>query len=241
VLSLANNHAADYGAVGLRDTLAAVATSPVPVVGIGRNEDEAFRPHRTRVGGTTVTVFGVHQVRGYTTWNWSAGPDTPGVAASIRPKRRLLEAVRRADRAGELVVVYLHWGEELITCPTPLQRDMAVALAQAGADVVAGSHAHVLLGAGWLGDTYVSYGLANFVWYNTYRPHSGVLTLRVRDGEVVRDSFLPALIRDDGLPHPVAGPARAQAVRDWEALRGCAGLAATPPPPPTPPPTPPAS
>ncbi len=53
-----------------------------------------------------------------------------------------------------------------------------MALADTGADIIVGTHAHVLLGSGWLGDTYVNYGLGNFLWYHDHQPESGVLGIR---------------------------------------------------------------
>ncbi len=93
--------------------------------------------------------------------------------------------MRDAARSSDVVVVYLHWGTEGRSCPDARQPALARLLAEAGADVVVGSHAHVLLGSGWLGDTYVDYGLGNFLWYHDHHPETGVLRLTVRDGEVV--------------------------------------------------------
>ena len=145
----------------------------------------------------------------------------------MRPSA-LLDAVRTADRRGDVVVVYLHWGEELQGCPTSPQRSTARALADAGADIVVGSHAHVLLGSGWMGDTYVDYGLGNFLWYHDHQPESGVLQVRVRDGKVVGDALHPARLRNDGHPLPLTGRARVAAVADWRRLRACTGLAPRP-------------
>lgn len=98
-------------------------------------------------------------------------------------------------------------------------------MAAAGADVVVGSHAHVLLGAGWLADTYVDYGLGNFVWYNQNSVSTGILTLTVRDGRVVADDFSPADIQPNGLPLLLRGEQRTGAVASWRQLRGCTDLA----------------
>src|SRR4029450_7072689 len=102
-----------------------------------------------------------------------------------------MDAVRAASARGDVVVVYLHWGTELKRCPTGKQLSTARALAADGADVVLGSHAHVLLGSGWLGDTYVNYGLGNFLWYHDHHPETGVLRLTIRHGHVVGDSWTP--------------------------------------------------
>src|SRR3712207_7612760 len=53
-----------------------------------------------------------------------------------------------AREQADTVVVYLHWGEERASCPSQQQRDLAEQLAQAGADVLVGTHAHALQGAG---------------------------------------------------------------------------------------------
>jgi poly-gamma-glutamate capsule biosynthesis protein CapA/YwtB (metallophosphatase superfamily) len=58
VVTMANNHAADYGRVGLADTLRAIRRGPVHVVGIGRNRRAAFTPYRVTVRGTRLAFFG---------------------------------------------------------------------------------------------------------------------------------------------------------------------------------------
>lgn len=228
VVTMANNHGADYGPVGLADTLAAIRRGPIPVVGIGRDRRAAFTPYRVSVRGTDFAFLGADgSMREGTSSVWAAGPRTPGLAAAHADRpRALIEAVRRAARRVDVVVVYLHWGEELRDCPTHQQLATARALAEAGADVVVGSHAHVLLGSGWLGDTYVDYGLGNFLWYHDHQPVTGVLRVTVRDGEVVGDSWVPAHIGSDGRPHPLRRKARSAAIADWQRLRGCTGLGA---------------
>jgi poly-gamma-glutamate synthesis protein (capsule biosynthesis protein) len=229
VLTMANNHGADYGLIGLTDTLAAIRRGPVAVVGIGADRTAAFAPFRVSIRGTDFAFLGGDaSMREGASSVWAAGPTNPGIAAAhaTRP-RALLAAVREADRRADVVVVYLHWGREGRSCPTPKQVAHARALSDAGADVVVGTHAHVLLGSGWMGDTYVNYGLGNYLWYHQRPPESGMLRLRVEDGEVVDDAWLPARLRADG-PELLRRPARAGAIADWTALRGCAVLAGTP-------------
>lgn len=235
VVTMANNHGADYGPQGLADSLHAQRSGPVTVLGIGADATQAFAPYRVTVRDTELAFLAADaSFREGSSSVWEAGPATPGIAAarSGRP-RELLRAVREVDRTADVVVVYLHWGREGQGCPTAMQRTAAAALATAGADVVVGSHAHVLLGSGWWGDTYVNYGLGNFLWYHDREPATGVLRLRIEDGEVVGDGWVPAEIQLWGRPMPVTGEARERAVEAWERRRGCADLAPAPGAPPS--------
>jgi poly-gamma-glutamate capsule biosynthesis protein CapA/YwtB (metallophosphatase superfamily) len=229
VVSMANNHGADFGAGGLRDTLAIARRSKVAVIGVGDDAEQAFRPYQTSVDGVRVAVLAADasplESRSPI---WDVGSRGPGLAAA-RDASRLLAAVRGANATNDVVAVYLHWGAENRGCPTAGQRDLARSLAAAGADIVVGAHAHVPLGAGMLGDTYVSYGLGNFLWYHGLRPDTGVLTLQIADGKVVRDDWTPGRIRAaGGPPRRVTGPAARRALQEWRDLRGCTDLAPGP-------------
>jgi poly-gamma-glutamate synthesis protein (capsule biosynthesis protein) len=231
VVTVANNHGADLGAAGLHDTLLAARDAPLAVVGVGEDRAHAFAPYRVRVHGTDLAFLAADaSPLESTSSTWTAGRRTPGLAAAREPRPGvLLRAVRRADRDADVVVVYLHWGREMQTCPTSRQRTTAGALAAAGADVIVGSHAHVQLGSGWQQDTYVNYGLGNFVWYHNRPPETGVLRLKVEDGKVVSDRWTPARIGPlGGRPLPLAGGAAQRAVADWQQRRGCAQLASRP-------------
>lgn len=231
VVSMANNHAVDYGADGLDDTLAAKRRAPMPVVGIGKDAKAAFAPAVLDVRGTSVAVLAATQVPDRTAAAWPAGKDRAGVAVARDPDR-LLRATRKAAKRHDVVVAYLHYGTERVSCPIREQRDLARALVRAGADVVVGAHAHVLLGAGWEKRSYVSYGLGNFVWYSPNsraEASSGVLRLTVNQGRVTGARLQPTVTGQDGLPRPVRGADAKRARGQWQDLRGCTGLAGEPP------------
>jgi poly-gamma-glutamate synthesis protein (capsule biosynthesis protein) len=226
VVTMANNHGVDYGPVGLSDTLAAITASKFPVVGIGHDEDEAFRPWRTTVRGQRLAFIGASQVIDDNLRDtWPARQRHPGIASAYDVPR-LMQAVRDAKRTSDIVVVYVHWGTERDSCPNGKQRALAPQLVTAGADVIVGSHAHVLHGAGFLGRSFVDYGLGNFVFYKRgdgLVAQTGVLTLTVRRHSVDTVAFAPAHIMN-GLPYPVTGAAAERARTYWLQLRGCTGL-----------------
>lgn len=231
IASVANNHTLDYGPAGLDDTLTLAGRAQLPVVGAGRDSAAAFAPVITTVAGTRIAVLGVSQISEL--WRrWRATPQRPGVAMA-RDTAWAVDAVRAARAAADLVVVYVHWeSPEGQSCPTGEMRGLAETLAGAGADAVIGTHGHILLGGGWLGRTYVHYGLGNFVWWrdDAASNDTGVLRLRTRDGRIVGASFVPAVIsRRTGQPLPAPPDAARRITGDEPRLRACAGLAAAPP------------
>jgi poly-gamma-glutamate synthesis protein (capsule biosynthesis protein) len=226
VASMANNHGLDYGPDGLADSIAAAAAHPFPVIGIGRNAAEAYAPYRATVRGQRIAVIGATQVLdGNLISSWTATDTQPGLA-SAKEVQRLADAVRAVRASVDTVVVFLHWGIERQTCPSGDQVTLARVLADAGADVIVGGHAHRLQGGGRLGAAFVGYGLGNFVFSTSGGPgaQSGVILVTVTGRDVDGYQFVPATLHD-GVATPVAGDAATAAVAQWDALRACTNLA----------------
>ena len=86
--------------------------------------------------------------------------------------------------------------------------------------------------AGWLDSTYVAYGLGNFLWYSSNSAtadRTGVLTVTVEDGAAVAAELTPADIDERGVPLPLSGAERDDALAAFDDLRGCTDLAPAPP------------
>jgi poly-gamma-glutamate capsule biosynthesis protein CapA/YwtB (metallophosphatase superfamily) len=225
VASMANNHGLDFGIDGLRDSLAAARRYRFPVIGIGLNDAQAYRPYRATIDGQRIAVIGATQVLDdHLIASWTSGPGKPGLA-SAKDVPRLLRSVREARAWADTVVVFLHWGIELEQCPSEAQRTLAKQLVAAGADVIVGGHAHRVQGAGRMGGALVGYGLGNFVWYGTTElsTQTGVLLVTVDGRRVLRYRWEPARIVD-GTPRPLAGAERRAGIASWRSLRACTGL-----------------
>jgi len=241
VVTMANNHALDFGAEGLGQTLAARATSPVPIVGVGSSLTDSLRPWVATVRGTTIAFLGIvgldlaQEEGAAVAAGWparTAGPGLPVWRDHAGPIRR---AVARWASAADIVVVYVHWGRERATCSNGAQRAVARALADAGADVVVGSHPHVLQGAGYVGDSLVALSLGNFVWYTSAGRPTAALMVRIRGGALDSYEWRPAAYTETGSPFLVSGAQR-QDTLDLIAERsavGCSGLADQPGTPPS--------
>lgn len=146
-VTLANNHALDYGADALLDTLEHLRAAGVAFVGAGPDEAAARAPALLSAGGTRLAVIGASDHPEA----FAAAPDRPGIAyADLHEDPAggwLAEAVAAAGRQADAVLVTPHWGPNMTVRPSARIRAAARALLSAGATLVAGHSAHVVHGA----------------------------------------------------------------------------------------------
>jgi poly-gamma-glutamate synthesis protein (capsule biosynthesis protein) len=208
-------------------TLAAAKAARFPYVGIGVNAAAAWAPYVTTIKGMRIAIVGVSQVAELAS-SWVATGSRPGEANAI-DLTSTLAAVRAAKRLAPIVIVFMHWGTEGSACPDPNQLSLAPKLAAAGASIIVGAHAHMLQGSGWLGHTFVAYGMGNFLWWErSYSTSTGVLKLTLHPHGPLTARFIPAVVSGTGQPIVDRGAAARQAAAYYASLRACAGLTAHP-------------
>jgi poly-gamma-glutamate capsule biosynthesis protein CapA/YwtB (metallophosphatase superfamily) len=142
-VSLANNHALDFGEEALQDTFDHLARVGVAWAGAGADLDRARAPAVLRAGAFRLGVLSLcdHPE------DFAAGPSRPGVAFAGL-KRGVPDWVSAAMRSvdADAVLVTPHWGPNMVRSPVPHVRRAARALVGAGATLVAGHSAHVFHG-----------------------------------------------------------------------------------------------
>ncbi|GHJ44236.1 capsular polysaccharide biosynthesis protein [Catellatospora sp. TT07R-123] len=145
-VTLANNHALDYGSVALLDTLAHLRDAGIAAVGAGPDTDAARAWRVLYAGGLRLGVLGCTDHPA----DFAAGPTAPGVAyAELHQGVPDWLAGQIAAMAADcdLALVLPHWGPNMTTRPVPYVRTAAPRLLAAGAALVAGHSAHVCHGA----------------------------------------------------------------------------------------------
>ena len=229
LITEANNHGEDCGPAGLQTAIATKTQTGYTILGIGQNAAQAFTPYTATIHGQHIAIIAATQVIDSDLQTaWTATATQPGLASAY-DVNDLVADVEAARKTADTVIVYLHWGTELDACPNPRQEPLAQALVQAGADIIVGTHAHVLLGGGYLGSAYVDYGLGNFAFYDNSPPEnaSGSLVLSATGRKITAVTWRPAVIVND-LPQPLSGDAAAAAVAAWNQARSCTNVSATP-------------
>ena len=203
VFSLSNNHTYDKGASGIAATLRFWASMPADVVTTGLWRGEA-----------DYGTIPLHTVNGVTIAYLSYTEHTNGIPRSSAMEANVLytsqtdvieQQVRQAAQLADFVVVGVHWGVEDSHTITGAQRTLAQQLADWGADVIVGTHPHVLQNAGWLTAedgrrVFAAYSLGNFLSTQSKKDQliGAVLTLRLQkttspDGTVQLEVLDPQL------------------------------------------------
>jgi poly-gamma-glutamate capsule biosynthesis protein CapA/YwtB (metallophosphatase superfamily) len=161
VMSLANNHALDQGVEGMLDTMKYLDEAGLSHMGAGNNDKEAFTPVIKEVRGIKVAYIGLSRVVPFS--SWKADKNVPGLAETY-DTRRATEAIAKAKKEADIVVVMVHWGKERVDQPEPYQKDFGKQYIDAGADLVIGSHPHVLQGFEMYKGKWIAYSLGNFIF-----------------------------------------------------------------------------
>ena len=166
VFSLSNNHTYDKGSAGIAATLRFWASMPEDVVtcGLWRGEEDYGSIPLQTVNGVTIAYLSY-------TEHTNGIPRSSGMEANVIYTSQtdvISQQVRQAAALADFVVVGVHWGVENSHTITEAQRHLAQSLADWGADVIIGTHPHVLQNAEWRTaadgrQVFVAYSLGNFL------------------------------------------------------------------------------
>ena len=165
VAGLANNHAIDYGITGMQDTLENLKSADITPMGAGNTEDEAHQAVVKDVNGRKVTILNYMDSENFAEYSYEAMPyangSNPGYSAYDSEDAQKQIA---ANNDSDLIVAYLHFGNEYSNSPNENQVKIAHELIDYGADVVVGSHPHVTQGIEMYNGKPIFYSLGNFIF-----------------------------------------------------------------------------
>jgi len=192
VVSMATNHAMDYGQEGALDTIAGFRKRGIATIGCGKNIEEARKPAFFKRNGLTVAFLGYCSVMtngstlppGYWATERSAGmapmrartyyepydyqPATPPYVYSVAEDadvEAMKQDIKAARKKADFVVVSMHWGVHHVPrYVAHYQIQAGHAAIDAGCDLILGHHAHILKGIEVYKGKPIIYSLGNFAW-----------------------------------------------------------------------------
>ncbi len=213
VVSTANNHAGDRGALGVDGTIDALEDGGVAFTGTRRRDERDLRPW-----SAVVEAKGVRIAFLACTYGTNGGIDRTGqILNCYRDRDQVMGEIGwlSEDPGVDAVILTPHWGAENVSNPLPSDRAYARAAIEAGAAAVIGAHPHVLqpwekivTAAGREG--LAIYSTGNFISNQPWTPNrSGVIALleftKARDGKaaLTATGFVPTWVAREGSGHRV--------------------------------------
>jgi poly-gamma-glutamate capsule biosynthesis protein CapA/YwtB (metallophosphatase superfamily) len=261
VVSLANNHVLDRGSEALLDTIVRLKASGIPCLGAGKNLAEARQPivlerKGTRVGFLAYSSVhpkgseaeenkpGIAPVRVWTIYeqvDYQPGT-SPRIVTVPYPEdmAAMVQDIRQLKAQVDVLVIYFHWGLHNVPRVIPQYcYNVGHAAIDAGADLILGTHTHILKGIEVYQGKVIFYSISNFaaeigpailsgsaepaiprLVLERFKSHEARQTVIakaiIEDGQIKRVSYLPCLINEQLEPEIMtAGDAQGREVYEY--------------------------
>lgn len=157
-MSVANNHAADWGKDAFEENIFRLKNSNILPIGGGFNSEEATRVGIIEKNGIKIGFLGFSDVG--PGW-FEAGDSKTGILLVKDDFSSLIEV---AAQKVDVLVVSLHFGEEYQAVPNGRQKELAHLAIDSGAKIVAGHHPHVIQEVERYNGGVIAYSLGNFIF-----------------------------------------------------------------------------
>lgn len=197
IVSLANNHAYDYGPVALSDTMTTLDAVGIPHVGAGNNIEEAMRPAYFNIDGKRIAIIAATQIEGYDNPETKEATETsPGVLRCLNTEK-IETVIETAKANSDFVICFIHWGSEHVADVRDWQKTNARAMVESGADLIVGAHAHCLQGIEYIDGVPIVYGMGNYL-FNSNTQDTCLITVTLDTGcadavDIKNLKFIPCI------------------------------------------------
>ena len=174
IAALANNHIFDYGEVGLNDTINYLTDNGIKSIGAGNNKEDATRPIVQEINGRKIVILNYMDQDNFKEYSQSEMPKATNTNENVNGSSHsgyaaidwdVVKKDIEANKEGaDIVLVYLHFGNEYSHAPNDHQKDISKKFIDYGADIVVGSHTHVTEGVEIYKNKPIFYSLGNFIF-----------------------------------------------------------------------------
>lgn len=193
IVSIANNHAYDYGEEAFIDTIDTLNKAGMPYVGGGMNiEDAVSHIVYFRINDMKIAYIAGTQIeRSQPVFTKEADEDSAGVVRCFEPEV-VCGMIKEAKKHSDFVVVYPHWGTEKDMSIQADQQALAFAFIDAGADLIVGGHSHRLQGVEYYKKVPIFYSMSNFS-FSSRVIDSCILNVQVDKNGIRQAKYIPCM------------------------------------------------
>ncbi len=202
-VSLAGNHFGDQGQVGMKYSLDWLKQNGIATCGAGEDIYEAHKPAIIENDGLKFAFLSYNEVPPQ---EYGASTETAGTAWMEIPPMQ--EDIAKATLEADVIIVVMHAGAEYTVEPTIQQQDFAHAAIDAGADLVLGSHPHIVQPTEKYNDKLIVYSMGNFIFDQMWSQETmeGVMVELDFFGTKLKSAdFIPVIIENFNQPRIAEG------------------------------------
>ena len=189
VVSLGNEHAADFGQDALKENLELLKNAKIAAVGAGADANQAKQPVYLIVNGIKIGFTAASGVED--TFDLAAGEGKAGIQEYTDTKQ-YEDVIREAAANCDYLIVYDHEGKGDTNNVEAYQKEHAAAFLEAGADLVPGGHSDRLQGMEYINGKPVVYSMGSVLTDGTSR-YAGILKLTIKPEGLEQMEIVPAI------------------------------------------------
>ena len=189
VVSLGNEHAADFGQDALKENLELLKNAKMAAVGAGADANQAKQPVYLIVNGIKIGFTAASGVED--TFDLAAGEGKAGIQEYTDTKQ-YEDVIREAAANCDYLIVYDHEGKDDTNNVEAYQKEHAAAFLEAGADLVLGGHSDRLQGMEYINGKPVVYSMGSVLTDGTSR-YAGILKLTIKPEGLEQMEIVPAI------------------------------------------------
>ncbi|MCR4901852.1 MAG: CapA family protein [Butyrivibrio sp.] len=193
IVSVANNHAFDYGETAFLDTIETLGEYGVVCSGGGENIDEASHPiYYIAENGLKIAIISATQIERLENPDTRGATDTASGVFRCLDDTLLLQRIKEAREENAFVIVFIHWGTESQTDIDWWQEKQAAEITEAGANLIIGCHPHILQKVGYVNGVPVIYSLGNYL-FNSKTLDTCLVEVTIHTDGELNLQFIPAI------------------------------------------------
>ncbi|MEM1152850.1 MAG: CapA family protein [Pseudomonadota bacterium] len=167
LVSIANNHAFDFGEDALAEMQSILEETGIAYIGAGGSLEAASQPYLSEsiavMDRKVLIASGFEYRKNYDTWGYYAESDASGVNAWSRSNAESQVGLLREEHPEAFIVAFPHWGSNYAEV-NDRQVNLGKSLIDAGADLVIGHGSHALQGVDTYSGKLIVYGIGNFIF-----------------------------------------------------------------------------